>query len=239
MSRNKPKIYAHRGASKDFPEHTRRAYEGAIEQGADGFECDVRLTKDGVPVLWHDSDMTRNANYPGLIANLTLKEIQGRYPQIMTLGELIDLAIENKKDLAIETKHPVPTGRDIERVVKNELLKRKESIAKSGIEISMMSFSWSAIEVFKGMNLNINTVMLLNERTSKLRRRFTSAETFGPGIKELKKNPDLVRDAKEKGKRTFVWTVDQPEDVLFCAKIGVDVVITNKPGQARKLLGYP
>ena len=39
-------IYAHRGASADFPEHTLAAYEGAVAQGADGFECDLRLTKD-------------------------------------------------------------------------------------------------------------------------------------------------------------------------------------------------
>ena len=44
-------IYAHRGASHDFPEMTMDAYENAVKQGADGFECDLRLTKDGVAVL--------------------------------------------------------------------------------------------------------------------------------------------------------------------------------------------
>ena len=38
-------IYAHRGASGEFPEGTEAAYLGAVEQGADGFECDVRLQK--------------------------------------------------------------------------------------------------------------------------------------------------------------------------------------------------
>ena len=52
-------IYAHRGASKDFPEHTKQAYLAAIEQGADGFECDLRLTKDQELICWHDSNTLR------------------------------------------------------------------------------------------------------------------------------------------------------------------------------------
>ncbi|MEI9907388.1 MAG: glycerophosphodiester phosphodiesterase family protein [Actinomycetota bacterium] len=134
------KIYAHRGASKDFPEHTRQAYVGAIEQGADGFECDVRLSKDNHPILWHDADMVRNAKDPGFIANLTFEEISNRYSHVLTLGELLDLAIENKKDLAIETKHPVPTGREVERVIDRELQSRRDAIAQSGIEVSSCPF---------------------------------------------------------------------------------------------------
>ena len=42
-----PLIYAHRGASFDHPEMSREAYMAAVEQGADGFETDLRLTKDG------------------------------------------------------------------------------------------------------------------------------------------------------------------------------------------------
>ena len=53
------KIYAHRGASHDFPEMTMAAYESAVHQGADGLECDLRLTKDGVAVLWHDADLIK------------------------------------------------------------------------------------------------------------------------------------------------------------------------------------
>jgi len=48
------KIYAHRGSSLKFPEMSLLAYKAAIEDGADGFECDVRLTKDNQMILWHD-----------------------------------------------------------------------------------------------------------------------------------------------------------------------------------------
>ena len=102
----KMKFYAHRGASADFPEHTMAAYRGAIEQGALGFECDIRITKDEVPILWHDANMKKEAKNAAIIANRTYAEIKQIYPAVMTLNELLDLAIENKKSLALETKAP-------------------------------------------------------------------------------------------------------------------------------------
>jgi glycerophosphoryl diester phosphodiesterase len=63
-------IYAHRGASADYPEMTDIAYEAAVTQGADGFECDLRLSRDEVPVLWHNSSMLERAGNRGLIAGI-------------------------------------------------------------------------------------------------------------------------------------------------------------------------
>jgi glycerophosphoryl diester phosphodiesterase len=239
MFTNRPKIYAHRGASADFPEHTRQAYMAAIEQGADGFECDVRLTKDGIPILWHDSSMKRIAGAPGDIAGLVFNAIRSHYPQVMLFNELLDFAITHKKDLAIETKHPVPTGREIEIVIAQKLLSKESEISKSGIEISIMSFSWFAIENIHRTSKELNTVMLLNRRTARITKRYTSAQTLGPSIEMIKKNSEFIPAAKEQGKRLFIWTVDEVQDVEFCAQNGIDVVITNKPGQARKVLGYP
>ncbi|HEX7404680.1 MAG TPA: glycerophosphodiester phosphodiesterase family protein [Candidatus Nanopelagicaceae bacterium] len=239
MSFNQPRIYAHRGASADFPEHTREAYVAAIEQGADGFECDIRLTKDSIPILWHDSTLERMAGVSGDIAALTIQEIRRHYPQVMLLDELLDLATAHKKDLAIETKHPVPTGREIESVLLAKLDDRRPEIAESGIEISVMSFSWFAIESVRRSMKEMNTVMLLNPRMAKITKRFTSAQTLGPSIELIRKKPQFISAAKKEGKRLFIWTVDAPEDVEFCALNGIDVVITNKPTQARKVLGYP
>lgn len=238
MPSNSPKIYAHRGASADFPEHTRAAYEAAIHQGADGFECDVRLTKDSVPILWHDPTMERTAGNTGDIAALTFAEIQDRYQQVMLFTDFLELAITFKKDLAIETKHPVPTGRKIESVIISELNSHNDQIVKSGIEISLMSFSWLAIESLC-RNQERNAVMLIeNTRKGRILESRTSAGTLGPSIEMIKERPETITSAKENGKRLFVWTVDEAEDVEFCAQNGIDVVITNKPAQARKVLGY-
>ena len=84
------KIYAHRGFSYKYPEATRAAYQGAIEVGADGFECDVRLTKDGIAVCFHDRDTNRIASVRRSVASLTLEELRG-ITEVMTLEELLEL----------------------------------------------------------------------------------------------------------------------------------------------------
>lgn len=237
MSHKGPKIYAHRGASIDFPEHTRAAYEGAIHQGADGFECDVRLTKDLVPILWHDPTLDRMAGTSGDIAALTYDQIHDRFPQVMLFKDFLEMGITFKKDLAIETKHPVPTGRKIETVVLTELKSMSNQIVESGIEISFMSFSWFAVESLH-RSQERNTVLLLDGFKGRLIAKSSSANTLGPSIEMIKQRPGIISNAKENGKRLFVWTVDDADDVEFCAQNGIDVVITNKPAQARKVLGY-
>ena len=237
MANTRPKIYAHRGASVDFPEHTRAAYEAAIHQGADGFECDVRLTKDSIPILWHDPTMERMAGFTGDIAALRFSEIHERYPQVMLFTDFLEMAITFKKDLAIETKHPVPTGRKIETTILDVISNYESQIVDSGIEISFMSFSWLAIESLCRTQRR-NTVMLLDGRRGRFLEHRSSAKTLGPSIEMIKERPEMITDVKNQGKRLFIWTVDQPGDVEFCAANGIDVIITNKPAQARKVLGY-
>ena len=223
------KIYAHRGSSIQHPELTLTAYKAAVDEGADGFECDVRLTKDNQVILWHDPDMKRIAGNSARIADTNLKEIKRLYPQTMTLEELLILARDNKKELAIETKHPVPTGRAVEKKVM-ALLKQEKSVA----QISVMSFSWLALENIRRIDPQQQTVALLHDKFSFAMRRFTSAQVIGPGISAFRNKPHLNQDPR----KLFVWTVDNADDVRFCANNGVDVLITNTPSYARSVLGY-
>ena len=223
------KIYAHRGSSIQHPELTLTAYKAAVDEGADGFECDVRLTKDNQVILWHDPDMQRIAGYSARIADTNFKEIKRLYPQTMTLEELLVLARDNKKELAIETKHPVPSGSAVEKKVM-ELLKQEKPVA----QISVMSFSWLALENIRKINPQQQTVALLHDKFSFAMRRFTSAQVIGPGISAFRNKPHLNQDPR----KLFVWTVDNADDVRFCANNGVDVLITNTPSYARSVLGY-
>ena len=211
------------------PELTMAAYKAAIDDGADGFECDVRLTKDNQLLLWHDADMQRIAGSSARIADSTLSQIQDVYPEAITLDELLILARDNKKELAIETKHPVPTGSAVERKVV-ELLAQEKAVA----DIHIMSFSWLALEKVRMMSPQQSTVALLEDRFNGLMRRFTSARTIAPSIHFLRKMPELSQDPRT----LFVWTVDDADDMRFCANNGVDVLITNTPSYARSALGY-
>ncbi len=229
-------IYAHRGASADFPELTLAAYEGAVAQGADGFECDVRLTKDEVPVLWHNATMLARAANPGLIAEMTYKEVSRAYPQILTLDEFLTFAVKKKKGVLIETKHPVLSGNRIEEVVVEKLHTTK-GIEK--IDVSVMSFSWLGIEKMKRLDRTIATTFLMHKNTPWFQAKFSSAKTIGPGINELREEPIRAQRIKELGRSLNVWTVDDDADIKLCAKVGVDILITNKPAHAREVLRYP
>ena len=70
-------VIAHRGASGYAPENTLPAFELAVQQGADAFELDVRLTKDGAPVVIHDATLERTTNVAGLVRSRTLAELRG------------------------------------------------------------------------------------------------------------------------------------------------------------------
>lgn len=226
-------IYAHRGASADFPEMTSAAYEGAIEQGADGFECDLRLSRDEVPVLWHNSTMLERAGNRGLIAEMRFVDIKRAYPQVLTLDDFLDIALAHMKGVLIETKHPVISGNRVEEILVESLRDRN---VNEKVELSVMSFSWSAIEKVKRLNPKIATTYLMSTKTLWQQVRFSSASAIGPGIDEVRNNPGLVGKIKGLGKSVSVWTVDCDEDIELCNELGVDILITNTPAHARTFL---
>src|SRR5690606_33296036 len=126
-----PLVFAHRGASDDLPEHTLEAYHRAIEQGADGLECDVRLTRDRQLVCIHDGRLDRTSNGTGRVSTATLADLQGldfgswhpRYQtdsgqpaRVLTLDRLLAAVVEYNRPLRllIETKHPTRYGSAVE-----------------------------------------------------------------------------------------------------------------------------
>jgi glycerophosphoryl diester phosphodiesterase len=225
-------IYAHRGASIDFTEGSKTAYLGALAQGADGFECDVRLTRDKQIICYHDSDTKRLSNIDLKIAKSSYEELKVKVDPYR-LDELLDLAISNKKDLVIELKHPVPTGSMIEKLVHKLLLSRNTEIKNSEIQISLISFSYLA--TLRNLKSGYQTGYLV--KNSNL-IKVNPAPVIALNINIVRQDPKVIADQHKKGKKVFVWTVNEASDLLLCAKEGVDVVITDKPAQARMLLGY-
>lgn len=226
-------IYAHRGASADFPEMTEAAYRGAVEQGADGFECDLRLSRDDVPVLWHNPSMLERAGHDGLIAEMNFSEIKSAYPQVLTLDDFLDIALETSKGILLETKHPVISGTRIEELLVEKIAERK---ILSKINCSVMSFSWGAIEKLHRLDPKIPSTLLMHDYTPFFQARYSSAQVIGPGIDHVRTRPELLSRIKKLGKGLSVWTVDRGEDIELCRDLGVDIVITNTPARARTFL---
>ncbi|KQQ98379.1 glycerophosphodiester phosphodiesterase [Arthrobacter sp. Leaf145] len=164
----RPKVYAHRGASAAFAEHTRAAYLKAIADGADGVECDVHLTRDQHVVLLHDANLDRTSTGTGPVSEHTLEELRSldfsswkgaRIPdayggvadQFLTLPELLDILRGAGREigLAIELKHPSPYGLKLEErviaVLEQEGWSAEESQLEN-IQISFMSFDSDSVQ---------------------------------------------------------------------------------------------
>ena len=212
------------------------AYEAAVKQGADGFECDLRLTKDGVAVLWHDADLKRRADSDAVVSESKYSKLKRIYPDILTLDEFLDFGITEKKSLLLETKHPVPSRTAIEDKVVAKIISEGKRIKKADISVNIMSFSWFAIERVKQLDENIERTYLLHDQTPWFSARYSSAQSLGPGISLLRNKPALAKRVKETGRRLNVWTVDDPSDIKLCQQLGIDILITNRPGFARELL---
>jgi len=225
-------IYAHRGASSDFAEGSKAAYQGAIAQGADGFECDVRLTKDRQIICYHDRNTARLSKINLEIAKTTYSELKEKVNPYR-LDQLLDLAIENKKDLVIEFKHPVPTGGLVEKLTHKLLAEKSSEIKKSKITISLISFSYLA--TLRNLRSGYQSAYLVQ---SKILSRINPAPIIGPSIKLIRENPEFVASSIKNGKKVFVWTVNNDEDLRLCEKLGVSAVMSDNPARARKLLGY-
>jgi glycerophosphoryl diester phosphodiesterase len=226
------RIYAHRGASGDFPEGSKAAYLGAIEQGADGFECDVRLTKDNQIICYHDKDTKRLAKLDLEIAKSTYSELK-KSINPLRLDELLDLAILNKKDLVIEFKHPVPTRGEVEKQAHKLLASKKDVIAKSGIEIFLISFSFLATLRNKRSPYKSGYLM-----KHKFLARFNPTQFTLAHIEIIKSDHSFVTDEQKKGRQVIAWTVNELSDLKLCQDLGLFAVITDYPARARKHLGY-
>jgi glycerophosphoryl diester phosphodiesterase len=120
--------------------------------------------------------------------------------------------------------------------VVQKLHKEAKRIEKAGIDITVMSFSWFAVERVKQLDKSIALTYLIRETTPRLSVRYTSAHSIGPGIAQLRKKPALAQQIKSAGKKLNVWTVDEPSDIILCRHLGVDNLITNRPAFAREVL---
>lgn len=201
------------------------AYLAAIRQGADGFETDLRLTKDRIIVCWHDADLRRISDCDLVIADSTLQEIKALYP-VLTLQELLDLALEHRMHLALETKHPAPTGGAIEQELLELLEKNIEKISSSGIEIFIMSFSWLAIRRVRASHWK--RVYLIHFLWQ---RYFGGSAEVGPSISALNRlHPKKIE------RKIFIWTANSETQIRLCRSKGIDVMMTDRPAFARTIL---
>jgi len=252
-------VVAHRGASEENAEHTLGAYLAALDAGADGLECDVRLTADGHLVCVHDRSLRRTAARPGTVSTMELKDLHEldvaswknpwadlddeapdtdpELGRVLTLRKLLETVADcdRRVELAIETKHPTRYGGLVERRLVQLL--SEFGWAGRGSPVRVMSFSYTALQRISRLAPELELVMLIEKahHWPMLRRMVAPGWIIGPGIKELRDHPGLGRHLN--GRRVFVWTVNSQADLELCQGLGVEAVITDRPAYVLGRLG--
>lgn len=252
-----PYVVAHRGASADCPEHTLAAYELALKEGADGVECDVRLTRDGHLVCVHDRRIDRTSTGAGLVSEMTLAQLReldyGTWHRswrpdgaadtgLLTLDALVGLVLDWNRPVKIfiETKHPVRYGALVEAKVL-ALLHRFGIAAPASAARSravVMSFSAAAMWRIRRAAPLLPTVLLgaASRFLGGSAATTVGATAIGPSITTLREHPQLVDRAAAQGRALYCWTADSFDDVAFCRDVGVAWLATHHPARTKAWL---
>jgi glycerophosphoryl diester phosphodiesterase len=258
----RPHVVAHRGASADEAEHTLAAYARALDEGADGLECDVRLTRDGVLVCVHDRRIDRTSSGSGVVSTLEIADLadldfgswhrdvarvddvdgDGEEPEwdrtsVLTLDRLLEMVADSGRpvEVAIETKHPTRYAGLVELTLVEVLARHGLAAPRKNALVTarVMSFAGASLRRLRGLAPGLPTVYLMRERVP-IRMRDGSlpagAVAAGPSLRLLRSFPSYVGRVHAAGGKVHVWTVDHPIDVEFVSSLGVDVIITNRPG---------
>ncbi|HEX6732146.1 MAG TPA: glycerophosphodiester phosphodiesterase family protein [Pyrinomonadaceae bacterium] len=245
-----PLIIGHRGASAVAPENTMGAFRKAIEVGADGIEFDVRLSRDGVPIVIHDETLHRTGLRSDYVSCLSAEELQQ-----VNVGKWFGHRRNSADDYVNET---VPTLRklldyssSVDAVLYLELkCRREETTQIASITCDLLvnyqlaerviieCFDLPVIQEVKRIAPHLKTAALFQPRISRPHLWSSSKsiieEARAVGADEIALHHKLADDrtiesAHSTGLKVVIWTVDDPAWIIRAKKLGVHALITNDP----------
>ena len=212
-----PLIIGHRGASAVAPENTMAAFAAAIEAGADGIEFDVRLSREGMPVIIHDDTLQRTHGLRRRIADLTVEELQN--VNVPSLRDLFELMAQNDLILCLEIK-----GSSAELAERCCELVREFSFEE---RVIVECFDLNVLKL-----VDLKTAALFDSWIYTDHRLIDRALEVGASVLALHHRlakPALIEKAKLAGFTVVVWTVDDPAWIARAQSLGIEAVITNDP----------
>ena len=237
-----PSNLGHRGTTVGHPENTLASFRAAIEAGADGLELDVRLTRDGHPVVMHDARVDRTTDGFGAVAGMTLGEVRhlaaaggsgGPEERVSTLREVlaafpeayVNVDIKDTRLPGVEgavygmLREAGATGRVLVASASYGVLRRFRKVSGGECETGASRLE---VGVFYGLSL------LRLERLA--RPAYAALQVpvrFGP-LRLI--TPRLIRAAHSRGVRVDAWTINDTGQMRHLLDLGVDAVITDRPG---------
>lgn len=215
---------AHRGASGYEPDNTIRAFEKAIELGADMVELDVHLSKDGVPVVIHNAQIGGEP-----VKDLTLSQLKqfdvGKGERIPTLQEAID-CVNGRCQLYIELKGEGTEKPVIELVRKNDMSR----------EVIIASFDSEKVRRSKKLAPDWIGSVLTSEMeidfVALARKAHADCIHFcwerHPSPHTLLTD-DLMRTCRDAGLKVMIWHEERPEEIREIVKRDIYGIASNLP----------
>ena len=213
MNSRRPWIIGHRGAKGEAPENTLKSFRRALQAGVDFIECDLRLSREGIPVVVHDAEVEISPGKREKVKNLTWEELKsldvGEGERIPCLREVITLS-QGKTGVIVEIKDPQAW-----EVIKEEI---------SGPGILIASFHTEVIE----------RVFPASKRILLIRRRekLYEADRLQPefvGLPHPLVEEEVMRWAEARSIKILAWTVNEEKDLERMLEIGVPAIATDYP----------
>ncbi|BBE31708.1 glycerophosphoryl diester phosphodiesterase [Tepiditoga spiralis] len=224
------KVYvnAHRGDYLSAPENTISAIKVAVKNKADFAEIDVRLTKDNIVVLSHDSSLKRVADKNITVENSFYKDLKDINvgedyefdEKIPTLEEVIEYA-KNKIKLNIEIKIKNHDYKLVDEVIK--LIKKY----KFEHECIITSLDYNALKRVKVLYPVLKTGLIMYVKLGKMEPILKNKNIDVFSMEESQIDKRVIETIHKYNKKIFVWTVNDEESMDLFINLGVDGIITD------------
>lgn len=235
----RPLVYGHRGARARAPENTIEAFDLALREGADGIELDVRMTSDGQLVILHDGHLPLGDGRGARVDRLSFAQATELGKRlgitIPTLDEALAWHRDTGKLTNVELKGDVPQRGWLAQ-------KSAERIRHYGTDGILLS-SFHPELVLRSVRYlpNVPVALLLEAGTLDTISRATSGWRLlgatGVHPQRTLLTPSYMEPLKRKGAFVNTWTVNDEEEAVRLADLGVDGIVTDRPLEILAALG--
>lgn len=237
---------AHRGASYYAPENTLPAFQKAIEMKADMIELDVTLTRDKIPVIFHDKNLHRTTDGKGIIRNFYEHELRDLDAGSWFGTKFVGTKIPNLEEILRWAKGTVALNIEIkkEAVETNQKDGVEERICslldtyEMSDQVVLSSFSPVALKRFQRIDPNLSTCTLLSPYSFGSPKSIRIMKAMGAnGLNMLPRQMRgmLMKLVKKEEIPVWVYTIDQETEMKRAIKKGATGIFTNRPDVLRSI----
>ena len=228
-------ILAHRATMGHAPENSLAGLRAGLAVGVDGFEIDVRITADGVPVLLHDEDLSRTTSGSGLVSSHTFASIRslrwnGGGP-IPTLAQALAV-VGGRAALMIELK----AGAGQEPAALVDAVMEEVGGHEAAARVWLWSFDAGLLTVAAQRSLGVPVAHVCREPDTDVLSRVNALGLAGVALHGSAAREEVVARLRSEGLATFVWSVNEPEHLHRMARLGLSGIVTDYPERARLAL---